>query len=91
MTFSVKSETAATLGLALDLGLGQPINVTVELTFDHYDYVSEIYEFMGTNGEVVTIKLAEDGSYVELTYRASADADYTFGDAASGIILNKVK
>ena len=91
VTFSVKSETAATLGLALDLGLGQPINVTVELTFDHYDYVSEIYEFMGANGEVVTIKLAEDGSYVELTYRASADADYTFGDAASGIILNKVK
>ena len=91
VTFSVKSETAATLGLALDLGLGQPINVTVELTFDHYDYVSEIYEFMGANGEVVTIKLAEDGSYVELTYRASADTDYTFGDAASGIILNKVK
>ena len=91
VTFSVKSETTATLVLSLDLGLGQPINVTVNLVFDHYDYVSEIYEFMGSNDEVVTIKLAEDGSYVELTYKANADADYTFGDAASGIILNKVK
>ena len=91
VTFSVKSETTATLVLSLDLGLGQPINVTVDLVFDHYDYVSEIYEFMGSNDELVTIKLAEDGSYVELTYRANADADYTFGDAANGIILNKVK
>ena len=91
VTFSVKSETTATLVLSLDFGLGQPINVTVDLVFDHYDYVSEIYEFMGSNDELVTIKLAEDGSYVELTYRANADADYTFGDAANGIILNKVK
>lgn len=91
VTFTVKSETTASLLLGLDLGLGQPINVTVELVFDHYDYVSEIYEFMGSNGEMVTIKLAADGSYVELTYKASAEADYTFGDAANGIILNKVK
>ena len=46
---------------------------------------------MGSNGEFVTIKLAEDGSYVELTYKATAEGDYMFGDATGGVILNKVK
>ena len=91
VTFTVKDETTATLILALDLGLGQPIELTYNLVFDHYDYVSEIYEFVGTNGEFVTVKLAADGSYIELTYRATYESDYTFGDAASGIILSKVK
>ena len=91
VTFSLKDETTATLVLGLDLGLGQPINVTVNLVFDHYDYVSEIYEFMGNNGELVTVKLAQDGSHIELTYKATAESDYMFGDATGGIILNKVK
>ena len=91
VTFTVTSETAAKLVLALDLGLGQPIEVNVALTYDHYDASSKIYEFVGSNGELVNVKLAEDGSYIELTYRASADADYTFGDATGGITLTKVK
>ena len=91
VTFSVKTDTVATLLLELDLGLGTPIQVNVNLTYDHYDYVSEIYEFTGEKGEVVTIKLAADGSYVELTYKANVEADYTFGDATGGVILNKVK
>ena len=46
---------------------------------------------MGNNGELVTVKLAQDGSHIELTYKATAESDYMFGDATGGIILNKVK
>ena len=91
VTFTVNSEVAATLLLELDLGLGQPIEIRTALTYDHYDTVSKIYEFVGANGELVNVKLAEDGSHVELTYRANADANYTFGDETGGIILTKVK
>ena len=56
---------------------------------DAVAYIPGRYEFMGENNTVVDLTLAEDGSYIELTFKMNGT--YKLGDASNGVTLNKVR
>ena len=80
VTFLVKDNKSATLTISLTV-MGQEFKNVIEVSFNGYDEVSGIYEFESTDGALVKVTLATDGSYIELTY----------SDVFTNVTLNKVK
>ena len=80
VTFTVKDAKSATLTISLTV-MGQEFKNVIEVYFNGYDEVSGIYEFESNDGALVKVTLANDGSYIELTY----------SDVFINVTLNKVK
>ena len=59
------------------------------VVFDSFDALTGRYVFLSDNNDEVSFLLAEDGSYIELTYKKGND--YTLGTASQGVVLNKVR
>ena len=85
--FNIKNATTAVLTLSVDLGLGQPLDTNFNASFEEFDALNKIYFYLTDNGATIKFIVAEDGSYITLTY-FKGDT-YTLGDAEQGIILRK--
>ena len=84
VTFTVKDSKTASLTISISV-MGQEFKNVINVTFNTYDEVSGIYEFESEDGAIVNVTLANDGSYVNLTYKTSDS------DVFTNIVLNKVK
>ena len=84
VTFTVKDNKSASLTITISV-MGQEFKNTINVSFNTYDEVTGIYEFESADGAIVNVTLAEDGSYVSLTYKT------TEGDVFTNVTLNKVK
>ena len=91
VTFQVKSNVLATLVLSIDIGVGQKFDSTVELTFDGFNSNKGVYEYLSRDNDEVTVKVSNDGSYIELTYKAHNSSTYTLGNETSGVRLEKAR
>ena len=89
ITFEVKNNKNAILTLAFEDDFLGSQAATYNVVFDSFDAMSGRYEFMGENNTVVDLTLAEDGSYIELTFKMNGT--YKLGDASNGVTLNKVR
>ena len=90
VSFAVKSSTTALMTLTMDMGAMGPFVNNINLTFDNFDPLTDLYEFNTTDNGVVIIKVATDGNSIELTYKNSTGG-YVIGNAASGVTLEKVR
>ena len=90
VTFAVKSNTTAELTLSFEM-MGMPFNNRVDLVFDNFEPVSRVYEFYSSNNDVAYLKVAEDGSYVEIKYKTNGSESFTLGSTSEYIRLEKVR
>lgn len=89
VTFDIKDNKNATLVLAFAIpGVGT-FQTSANVVFDSFDALTGRYVFLSDNNDEVSFFLAEDGSYIELTYKKGND--YTLGTASQGVVLNKVR
>ena len=77
--------------LSIDIGVGQKFDSTVELTFDGFNSNKGVYEYLSRDNDEVTVKVSNDGSYIELTYKAHNSSTYTLGNETSGVRLEKAR
>ena len=84
VTFNVKDSKSATLTIGITV-MGQEFKNVINVTFNTYDEASDIFEFESEDGATITVFLAYDGGYVDLTYK---NAD---GVVFDNVRLNKVK
>ena len=89
VTFKVNNATEATLTLSLEIA-GQKFDSDIALMFDSFDSETGVYEFLSENNDVADIKVANDGSYIEIQFKTSGSEVYTLGNAVEGVKLNKV-
>ena len=90
VTFDVKDNKNAVLTLAFEIAGVGTFETKTNVAFDSFDALTGHYEFLSEGNDVVYFTLAEDGSYINLTYK-KATGEYTLGDASQGVVLNKVR
>ena len=88
VVFKVKNATSAELTLYVNLpSLPTPFENKIDAAFEEFDAVNKIYFFSTSDDGTIKFRVADDGSYVELTY-FKGDT-YTLGSADQGVILRK--
>ena len=85
--FNIKNTTSAILTLSVDLGLGQPLDTNFNVSYEEFDALNKIYFYSTEDGATIKFIVADDGSYITLTY-FKGDT-YTLGSAEQGVILRK--
>ena len=89
VSFKIKNATSATLVLSFTVpGMPTPFENKIDVSYEEFDEVNIIYYFSTEDDATVKVRVAEDGSYIELTYFKGET--YTLGSADQGVILRKV-
>lgn len=84
--FNIKNATTAILTLKVEAA-GFVFNKVINASYEEFDALNKIYFYSTEDGATIKFTVAEDGSYITLTY-FKGDT-YTLGSAEQGVILRK--
>ena len=84
--FNIKNATSAILTLKVEAA-GFVFNTVINASYEEFDALNKIYFYSTDDGATIKFTVADDGSYITLTY-FKGDT-YTLGSAEQGVILRK--
>ena len=84
--FNIKNATTAILTLKVEAA-GFVFNTVINASYEEFDALNKIYFYSTEDGATIKFTVADDGSYITLTY-FKGDT-YTLGNAEQGVILRK--
>ena len=84
--FNIKNATSAILTLKVEAA-GFVFNKVINASYEEFDALNKIYFYSTEDGATIKFTVADDGSYITLTY-FKGDT-YTLGSAEQGVILRK--
>lgn len=84
--FNIKNATSAILTLKVEAA-GFVFNTVINASYEEFDALNKIYFYSTEDGATIKFTVADDGSYITLTY-FKGDT-YTLGSAEQGVILRK--
>ena len=84
--FNIKNATTAILTLKVEAA-GFVFNKVIDASYEEFDALNKIYFYSTEDGATIKFTVADDGSYITLTY-FKGDT-YTLGSAEQGVILRK--